>query len=487
MVTGLTLAAGVGAGLAHLRVLGHQPQEILGTLAVRLVWGILLSMGLVLASLWARVRPWRLSVTDAALQEFWLNAPSRCMRALGLAWTVAAIVLVPASVWRGETGWDVLASVGMLPLVVACPASLFAYEHAARGVLARLETRTLPAGVPRLRVSVRLLVLAVLLAVVPIAALGGSVLHVLAGHSADAGHTHDTLVRLLCEVGAGAALAGVALGVMAARSVTLPLQALNHGLTRLRTGDATVRLPVTSSDELGLAAEMFNKMAAALGERAWLLETFGQYVSPAVAQALREGRISTSGEERTVTVLFADIRGFTRMSEGMRPPAVLTFVNEYVDCLVEAAVEFGGRLDKVMGDGLLLVFGAPEEDDQHARHAVQAAMAMRAALGQLNERRAARGEPAIKIGMGLHTGTVIAGSVGCSAHKLEYTVLGDAVNVASRVEGLCKELGEEILITAATLEAARPGPQVRELPAASVRGRTKLVTLYALDHYEALD
>jgi adenylate cyclase len=283
----------------------------------------------------------------------------------------------------------------------------------------------------------------------------------------------------------GVAAASLALSVLAAfyvaRTIVRPLRQLEGSMRRVEDGDLSERAEMRSDDEIGELAGAFNRMVVGLEREAMIRDLFGQYVTPELAEAAIEHRGRLDGELVTSTVLFADIRDFTGVTEAVPASTLIEMLNRYFMKMAKVVVDEGGLVNKYGGDSLLAVFGSPlTPSDEHAAQAVRASTGMLAALEDFNREQAAAMLPEIMVGVGIATGDVVAGNVGGDA-KLEYTVIGDAVNVASRLQAMTKEVGEPILASAETARRAGAAASFAQVGDVYVRGKSRPVAVVKVE------
>lgn len=287
---------------------------------------------------------------------------------------------------------------------------------------------------------------------------------------------------VLAAVTLAGLIAAVALGLALARSLATPIARLADHTRRIAAGDYSTRLDLRRRDELGLLASSFNAMSAGLEERDRVRDLLDKNVSPEVATRLLRDGAALGGEEREVTVLFADLRGFTTLSEGMAPGELVAVLNRYLDRMSAEIEREGGIVDKYIGDEIMALFGAPVALADAPDRAVRAALGMRRALLAFNTELAAEGRAPLGFGVGIHRARVIAGNIG-SHRRLNYSVIGDGVNLAARLQPLTRraEFATDIIISEATRAGLRANYRTRPLGEVSVKGRNETVHIHAVD------
>jgi class 3 adenylate cyclase len=297
----------------------------------------------------------------------------------------------------------------------------------------------------RTATAVQLAWLFVFVSLMPMFVLGASTyLKIVAGSLSAIG----MWITLLVVINAVVSIAIVALlSIRMHRS----MQELLEEMARVQAGDLSGQWSPHSTDEFLDLDNGFNQMLLGLREREQIKDTFGRFVSREVAEAILNGRVPLEGEQREVTILFQDIRGFTSMSEKMDPAELLRVLNQFFTEIVAAVESEGGVVKQFTGDGVMALFGAPVAHADDPQRAVRAALGMVHRLRGLNVRLDQQGIPLLRIGVGIHTGEVVAGRIGPDK-RVEYGVVGDPVNLASRIEGLTKEIQATILVSRATAD-----------------------------------
>lgn len=266
-------------------------------------------------------------------------------------------------------------------------------------------------------------------------------------------------------------------------NLTNPLREIIRVLQGVRNGQFENRVRVASNDEIGYTGDVINEMNAGLKERDLLKDTFGKYVSKEIRDEVLSGRIPLDGEKKEVTILFSDIRNFTPLTESNDPKLVIRVMNSYFKEMAEAIKENKGLVLQFIGDEIYAVFGAPISRPDHAVKAFRAGLEMKRRLVSLNKQFELKGLPGLQHGIGIHTGDALAANIG-SPDRLSYLLVGDTVNLASRLQSLTKEIGVEMILSGHTFarlsESERTAVELKKIPTTSVKGKAKPVDIYVV-------
>ena len=272
---------------------------------------------------------------------------------------------------------------------------------------------------------------------------------------------------------------GLAIIICLAINMRQGLRSISEVVENVHRGDLSQLVKVSSRDEVGRLGDVVNEMIIGLRERKRIVEAFNRYVDRTLTKQVLDGDIIMGGVQLEVSIIFCDIRGYTTLSEGMEPNRVVAMLNRYFTCMAEAIEDSGGSINKFIGDAILAVFGAPEPKPDHRDRSIRAALAMYNALDNFNAEQRDDGLPEFMIGIGLHSGLVLAGNIG-TANKIEYTVIGDPVNVAQRLEELTAEKDIPIICSGATLGPYKQRYPYESLGITQLKGRTDTVDIYSL-------
>ena len=273
--------------------------------------------------------------------------------------------------------------------------------------------------------------------------------------------------------------ASMLLLVLFSKTLTTPISSLMEGALKIGEGNFSVRVKATTNDEIGRLSDTFNAMTKGLDERDKIKSAFGKFVNKEVAERVIKGEVQLGGESRTAAIFFSDIRSFTAISEALTPHEVVEFLNEYMTSMVACVNKTHGVVDKYIGDAIMAEWGVPYSTGNDTENAINAALLMRKALAEFNRGRGTAKKPIIKIGSGINTGEVIAGQIG-SLERMEYTCIGDAVNLASRIESLNKVFKTDILISDHSLSLAGGAFRVEPMKRIRVKGKAEPQQIYAV-------
>ena len=271
----------------------------------------------------------------------------------------------------------------------------------------------------------------------------------------------------------------VIVGYFYARSLVIPIRQLVAATSKVEEEDYSVQVKPKSHDEVGVLASSFNKMVTGLAERERMKDAFGRFVNKEIAERAMRGEINLGGEEKHCAVFFSDLRGFTAMAEKMQPGEVVEYLNRYFTLMVDCVDRTHGVVDKFIGDAVMATWGSVISKGNDTENAIDGALMMRRALQTFNQYNKEHNLPIAKFGCGINTGPVVSGQIG-SEKKLEFTVIGDAVNLASRIESLNKPFASDILISQNSYDLVTGIFDVVRMPAITVKGKKEPQTIYCV-------
>jgi adenylate cyclase len=397
-----------------------------------------------------------------------LRGPIRVGMRMGALWAMAAVVFAVLNLrYSGLLAFEVAITVALAGVTTTAVGYLLT-ERLLRPITARVLQADAPDRPEVPGVAARALLAWALGTAVPV--LGAMLVGVFT--LAGVGITARELAVTVLGLGGVALVIGLLVTVLAARAAADPVLSVRDALARVEEGELDVEVAVYDGTEVGLLQAGFNRMVAGLRERDRIREAFGTYVDRDVADHILEEGTSLDGEEVEVTAMFLDVRDFTGFAEGRSASETVASLNALFARVVPVVHRHEGHVDKFVGDVLLAVFGAPRRQDDHAERALHAALEIVS-----DQREDAESE--LEIGIGLNTGRVLAGNVG-GGGRLEFSVIGDAVNVAARVEACTRQSGDAILVTEPTKEAIGDGGvEFEERSRVELKGKRDPVALYA--------
>ena len=429
--------------------------------------------------MWVPVRDWERTPEPQRTPELTIAAwralvtlPTRYVRSIRLyPFVIAYLPYIAFTTWLLSLPWFaffIIAAAGTAVIAYGLIARYFAMEVVTRPVLEDVASQ-LPLDFRidsrGLSLRWRLLAVAPVINVITGVVVAGLSTH---GHHVDLA---DLGISWLIAIAVSFTIS-FELVVLVGRSLASSIEDLQRATDRVAAGDLHVRVPVVATDETGRLAQSFNTMIEGLDEGERLRRAFGAYVDPRLAERVLAEGADLGGEEREVSVLFLDVRDFTSFSERSAPRDVVALLNDLWELSVPVLLRHGGHANKFIGDGLLGVFGAPEPLADHAEQAVAAGLEIATLVSQQFAGR-------ISVGVGVNSGPVVAGTVG-GGGRVEYAVIGDTVNTASRVEHATRETGDPLLITEATRALLPEGRYaMAERPAVALRGKSESVQLWA--------
>jgi adenylate cyclase len=434
-----------------------------------------IGVGFVLMRVLKRLRPLRAWLegdrSSEKTVEAWhlaVNLPVLLVRRDFYVPMIVTLITVVASVAILQLSWLAFFPILLAALLTAAYAGTLHYlalELAMRPILFDINAALdRPVRIDRPAVPLRIKLLGSLPLINVITGM------VVAALTSDGGGTDALTVAVLIALFVSFTIS-FELTVLLTRSILRPIEDLEAATERIRQGRFDEHVPVTTSDEFGELSSAFNQMVDGLAERERLREAFGTYLDEEVAQHLISADFEPGGEEVEVSLVFVDVRDFTAAAAEADASEVVARLNELFECIVPIVARHRGHIDQFIGDAVLAVFGAPERIPQHADRAVQCAVEL---ARSINSRRPG----GFEVGVGVNTGPVVAGSIG-GAGRLSFSVIGDAVNLAARVQDSTRETGDYVLITGETRAELSETIEVEPRGEREIPGYGRRVELYA--------
>jgi adenylate cyclase len=455
----------------YYSVSGHDFLKILGVTLGLTALGI----GFVLMRVLRRLRPLQEWLRGARSSEETVRAwhaavdqPIEMVRRDFWVPLVVTVITVIASLAILELSWLSFFPIVLAALLTTAYAGTLHYlalELAMRPILFDINSALdVPVRIDRPQVPLRIKLLGSLPLINVITGM------VVAALTSDGGGTDALTVAVLIALFVSFTIS-FELTVLLTRSILRPIEDLEAATERIRQGRFDEHVPVTTSDEFGELSSAFNQMVDGLAERERLREAFGTYLDEEVARHLISEDFEPGGEEVEVSLVFVDVRDFTTAATESSAAEVVARLNELFECIVPIVAGHRGHIDQFIGDAVLAVFGAPERVPQHADRAVQCSVEL---ARTINSRRPG----GFEVGVGVNTGQVVAGSIG-GAGRLSFSVIGDAVNLAARIQDATRETGDAVLITGETRVQLSETIEVESRGEREIRGYDRLVELYA--------
>jgi adenylate cyclase len=403
-------------------------------------------------------------------------------------WIIAA-VLYPVIFWIFDAGSEIIHTVFFLNFytgLITTTVAFFVFEHVLQRQVAPIffpnggiymTPRTL-----RIRIRTRLFALVFASNLVPFFAM----LNMTRGIFHSGRSPFQIVEQMNSAIFTNSLIfmgVGIWLTILVSGNLRRPLEEIIGVLQGVKNGRFDHRVRVTSNDEIGYTGDVINEMNEGLKERDLIKDTFGKYVAKEIRDEVLSGRIPLDGEKKEVTILFSDLRNFTPMTESNDPKLVVKIMNSYFKEMAEAIQDQGGLVLQFIGDEIYAVFGAPIFRSDHPSRAFRAGLEMKRRLLELNKQFEEEGWPTLQHGIGIHTGDALAANIG-SPDRLSYLLVGDTVNLASRLQSLTKELGTEMIMSEITHDHLREGEldsiTLELLENLPIKGKRELVCAYAL-------